>query len=87
MTTMWTPAPQRTVLRNQEYRRWVLTSEPRKKPQTPAPHLGPVDWELASREAWAIACQARDAWVQDLELMVKGSPSTVWYESHPLVRQ
>jgi hypothetical protein len=35
MTTMWTPAPQRNVLRQQEYRRWVMTTEPRAKAPQP----------------------------------------------------
>ncbi len=29
MSTMWTPAPQRNVLRQQEYRRWMMTTETR----------------------------------------------------------
>ena len=36
MTTMWTPAPQRNVLRQQEYRRWMMTTEPRKQAPKPA---------------------------------------------------
>jgi len=85
MATNWTPAPQRSVQRQQEYRRWVLTTEPRKKTRTPAPGLGPVDWELASREAWEMACQARDAWAQRLELLAT-RPSATWWRSQPPVR-
>jgi hypothetical protein len=75
MTTMWTPAPQRDVLRQQEYRRWVLTSEPRKKAPTPAPVLGPVDWERAARDSWQRAWRALDTWAPAQEHLVTGCPS------------
>ncbi len=76
MTTMWTPAPQRDVLRQQEYRRWVLTSEPRKRTPTRAPTFVPLDWDRATREAWELACEARDTWVPSLDLLVTACPST-----------
>ena len=51
MTTMWTPAPQRDVLRQQEYRRWVLTTEPRKKASNPARVVPPLDVERATDDS------------------------------------
>ena len=68
MTTMWTPAPQRDVLRQQEYRRWVMTTEPREKAPTPTPTptptpaLRPVDLERAADESWQMARRALDVW-------------------------
>jgi hypothetical protein len=51
MSTMWTPAPQRDVLRQQEYRRWVLTTEPRKKTSNPARVSPPLDVERAADDS------------------------------------
>ena len=57
MTTMWTPAPQRDVLRQQEYRRWVMTTEPRQAPK-PELALRPLDLERAANESWQMARRA-----------------------------
>jgi len=62
MTTMWTPAAQRDVLRQQEYRRWVLTTEPRDKAPKPAPGLRPLDLERAADDSWQMARRALDFW-------------------------
>ena len=62
MTTNWTPAPQRNVLRQQEYRRWVMTTEPREAPRKPALTLVPVDFERAADESWQMARRALDFW-------------------------
>jgi hypothetical protein len=58
MTTMWTPAPQRDVLRQQEYRRWVMTTEPREEAPKLAPALRPLDLERAADESWQMALRA-----------------------------
>jgi hypothetical protein len=55
MTTMWTPAPQRNVLRQQEYRRWVMTTERREKAPTPALAFRPVDFDRAADESLQMA--------------------------------
>jgi hypothetical protein len=62
MTTMWTPAPQRDVLRQQEYRRWVMTTEPREKAPTSTTALRPLDLERAADESWQMARRALDFW-------------------------
>jgi hypothetical protein len=62
MSTMWTPAPQRNVLRQQEYRRWVMTTEPRRKAPKPAPTPLPVSMERAADQSWQMARRALDFW-------------------------
>ncbi len=75
MSTMWTPAPQRDILRQQEYRRWVLTTEPHKKTPAPAPVLRSVDWERAAHDSWQRAWRALDTWVPSQEHLVTGCSS------------
>lgn len=62
MTTNWTPAPQRNVLRQQEYRRWMMTTEPREPARKPALTLVPVDLERAADESWQMARRALEFW-------------------------
>ena len=76
MATMWTPAPQRDVVRQQQYRRWVLTTEPSKKTPMPTARLGPLDWELAVRDAWDMARKATDTWAPYLATWVTARPSS-----------
>ncbi len=74
MTTMWTPAPQRDVLRQQEYRRWVMTTEPRAKAPKPAPALRPLDLERAADASWQMARRALDFWAPPQEFLVAARP-------------
>lgn len=64
MTTNWTPAPQRNVLRQQEYRRWMMTTEPRKAAPKPALTLLPLDLARAADESWQMARRAVDRWAR-----------------------
>jgi hypothetical protein len=69
MSTMWTPAPQRNVLRQQEYRRWMMTTETREQAPKPALTLLPLDLERAADESWQMARRALDYWAPRQELV------------------